>query len=99
MPHTIAFAVLWFLAGFFAALLLGQFINLPFNAVQCGLMSLLVGLVAFMLKLQSEQGRRMFYEGPEPGEDGDVVLGCLWVIPLQILLFTLLGWSIWILLQ
>jgi hypothetical protein len=60
-----------------------------------GLLGLIVGLVALVPKLQSEHGRRLFFEGPEIDEDGDPILGCLWLIPLQILLFTLLGWAGW----
>jgi len=97
--QIILFAGLWFLAGYLSTLLVGRFINLPFGPIQFGLLSMLIGLVALVPKLQTEQGRRLFYDGPEPNEDGDFILGCLWVIPFQILLFTLMGWAGWALVQ
>lgn len=95
MIPIIAFATLWFLSGYLAALLLGRFVDLPFGPVQFGLLGMIIGLMALLPRLQTEQGRRLFYEGPEVGEDGDPILGCLWFIPVQILLFTLLGWIGW----
>lgn len=79
-------------------LLVEHFVNLLFSPIQFGLISMLLGLVALVPKLQTERGRRLFYDGPGPNEDGDFVLGCLWAIPFQILLFTLIGWG-WLLLQ
>ena len=58
-------------------------IELPFRPVQFGLLSLLLGLGALVSRLQTERGRRLFYEGPGPEEDGDVLLGCLWCVPLS----------------
>lgn len=97
MSQLIALAGLWFLAGYLSTLLLNRFIELPFRPVQFGLLSLLLGLGALVSRLQTERGRRLFYEGPAPEEDGDVLLGCLWVFPFQILLFSLLGWLGWLL--
>jgi hypothetical protein len=95
LVEILGFAALWFLAGYLSALLVGRFVNLPWGPVQFGLLGLIVGLVALVPKLQSEHGRRLFFEGPEIDEDGDPILGCLWLIPLQILLLTLLGWAGW----
>jgi len=57
---------------------------------------MIIGLVALLPKLQTERGRRLFYEGPNWDEDGDPILGCLWLIPFQALVFTLLGWIVWL---
>jgi len=96
VSQLIALAGLWFLAGYLSTLLLNRFIELPFRPVQFGLLSLLLGLAALVSRLQTERGRRLFYGGPGPEEDGDVLLGCLWVLPFQILLFSLLGWLGWL---
>jgi len=97
--QIIAFAALWFLAGCLLALLVGHFINLSFGAVQFGFMSMLIGLIALASRLQTERGRRLFYEGPKSDEDGDFLLGCLWIFPFQILLLTLVGWAGWLFAQ
>ncbi len=99
MTSIIAFAFLWFLSGYLSTLLVSRLINLPFNPLQFGLMSMLIGLVALLPKLQSDEGRRVFYQGPDVDEDGDVTLGCLWVMPIQILLFTVIGFGVWLALQ
>jgi hypothetical protein len=96
---VIVFAGLWFLSDYLAALLVGRFISLPFGPIQVGLLGMIIGLVGLLSRLQTEQGRRLFYEGPGVGEDGDPLLGCLWLIPIQILLFTLLGWIGWFIIQ
>jgi hypothetical protein len=99
LVYVIAFAALWFLAGYLATLLVGHFSELPLNPAQFGLISVLIGLIALVSRLQTEQGRQLFFEGPEPDEDGDLILGCLWAIPLQVLLVTLIGWGVWLLFQ
>ncbi len=99
MTSIIAFAFLWFLSGYLSTLLVSRLINLPFSPLQFGLMNMLIGLIALVPKLQSGEGRRMFYHGPDVDEDGDVTVGCLWVIPVQILLFTVIGFGVWLALQ
>jgi len=95
----LVYTLLWFLAAFTLAILVNQMFPLPVSAFQCGLAGLIVGLMALLPTLQTERGRRLFYEGPGSGEDGDPRIGCLWLIPAEILLLTVLGWLIWLMAQ
>jgi hypothetical protein len=36
----------------------------------------------------------MFYEGPGPDEDGDPLIGCLWMITGYVAVIAILGWMI-----
>lgn len=95
MRRITLFTLIWFLAGYIPALLLARFIHLPFQLFQCGLFSLLVGLLLLASFIRTERGRRLFYEGPAEDEDGDPFVGCLWFLPLFIIMAALAIWLPW----
>ncbi len=79
--------------------LINQFAGLPLEAFQCGLLTMLVGLISLLPIISTERGRRLFYHGPEPDEDGDPLIGCLWAIAIQVILLAMLGWIVWLIAQ
>ena len=93
------YAGIWFLAGFMLTIVLDFFIGSPLGYLQGGLISTVIGLVSLLPIIHTERGRRLFFEGPEEDEDGDLLIGCLWLIPAQIILLSILAMLVWIVLQ
>ncbi|HXV98624.1 MAG TPA: hypothetical protein VEC93_09380 [Anaerolineae bacterium] len=96
------YTLFWFLAGYVPAFLLEQFISLPFKPSQFGLLGLLVGLVLLASLTRTEQGRRLFYEGPTGDEDSNPLIGCLplgglrlWAVPVFLILAAVATWLVW----
>jgi hypothetical protein len=79
--------------------LLSEFVPLPLSIFQWGLIGLLIGLIGLAIVTRTERGRRMFYEGPAADEEGDILVGCFWVIILQLFALALLAGVIWVILQ
>ncbi|MBI1879840.1 MAG: hypothetical protein HYR94_16740 [Chloroflexi bacterium] len=96
MKHLVGYVALWFMAGYTLGGLARQFTELPLSGLECGLLGLTAGLIGLVPMIQTEQGRRLFYEGPAPGEEGDLLIGCLWLMGAQILLLALSGWGVWL---
>ena len=89
---------LWFAAGYVMVALIIRFLDLPLAPFQGGVVGLLIGLVWLVLITSTEQGRHLFYEGPEEDEEGDPLVGCLWVTPFVIMMLAAIGWVYWFLL-
>lgn len=88
---------LWSVAGYLATALVIRIFELPFATFQGAILGLLIGLIWLASATSTEQGRHLFYEGPDEDEDGDPVIGCLWVTPLIIMLLAAIGWVYWFL--
>jgi len=99
MRSLLFFIAVWFFIGFALAALMDEFVPLPLSIFQGGLIGLLIGLIALVIVTRTERGRRMFYEGPTEEEEGDVLVGCLWVITLELFAVALLAGVIWVILQ
>ena len=99
MP-VILFAVLWFVAGFVLAVFSRLLVDLPVGNIQCGLILMTAGLIGLLPIIRTERGRRLFFEGPDEDEDTDFRIGCLWVIPvLIVLIVTIFAVEIWLMAQ
>jgi len=97
---VILFAVLWFVAGFVLAAFSRLFVDLPVGDIQCGLILMTAGLIGLLPVIRTERGRRLFFEGPNEDEDTDLRIGCLWVIPvLIVLIVTLFAAEVWLMSQ
>ena len=94
MQTLALYAVAWFLAGYAVTWLVNAWFRSPVEAYQGGLMGLIVGLIILMPAIRTERGRRLFYEGPAEGEEGDPVIGCLFLLPILILIVTIIAWLV-----
>ena len=75
------------------------FIGSSLGYLQGGLISTVIGLVSLLPIIHTERGRHLFFEGPDIDEDGDPLIGCLWLAPAQIILLSILAIVVWIVLQ
>jgi hypothetical protein len=89
---------IWFLAGFLLTIVIGFFVGRSLGYIQGGLISLLIGLVSLLPIIRTERGRHLFFDGPDEDEEGDPLIGCLWLIPAQIILLSILAAVGWIVL-
>jgi hypothetical protein len=94
MQPLLAYILRWFVSGYLITALVSRYVELPFNPIQLGLFGLLIGLIGLAIVTRTERGRRMFYEGPGPDEDGDPLIGCLWMITGYVAVIAILGWMI-----
>jgi hypothetical protein len=69
-------AAVWFGTAYYAGEAL-----IPAWGVQCGLVSLISGLIGLAIVNRSEEGRRLFYEG----SNEDDQLGCLKLIVISLI--------------
>jgi len=69
-------AIFWFAPAYYAGEAL-----LPGWGLQCGLVSLITGLIGLVLVNRTEAGRRLFYEG----ERGDEPFGCIHLLVLLLI--------------
>ena len=99
MLTIFGYSILWFLAGFALAASLNLFIALPLRNYECGLLTMLVGLISLLPLVNNETGRHLFFDGPDPDEDGDPLIGCLWIAPIEMILLTALAWVGWLIFQ
>jgi hypothetical protein len=96
MIPLLIYVSLWFTSGYLIALLVIQYTDLPFSPIQVALFILLGSLIVLAILTSTERRRRMFYEGPGPDEDGDPLIGWLWMMTIEVTLLAGLGWVIWI---
>jgi hypothetical protein len=99
LTRLLIYLALWTFAGVASTALANQFLDLPLTAIQGGLIGLIIGAVALLPTLSTARGRHLFYEGPDPHEEGDPLIGCLWLFAIECLLFALFGWLIWLVIQ
>jgi len=98
MIPLLIYVSLWCASGYLITLLLGGYIDLPFSPIQAASLILLVSLIVLAILTNTERGRRMFYEGPGPDEDGDPLTGWLWMVTIKVTLLAGLGWVTWLIL-
>jgi hypothetical protein len=69
-------AAVWFGTAYYAGEAL-----IPTWGVQCGLVSLITGLIGLVIVNRSKEGRRLFYEG----SNEDDQLGCLKLLVISLI--------------
>jgi hypothetical protein len=83
-------AFLWFGPAYYAGEAL-----LPAWGLQCGLVSLIVGLMGLAIVNRTEAGRKLFYEGENEGDQISGVKVLIWFligIPVTLFLLGTLWW-------
>ncbi|MCL4295585.1 MAG: hypothetical protein KJ077_07650 [Anaerolineae bacterium] len=87
-------ALLWFGSAYFAAE-----VWLPTSwAIACGFVNALIGTAALAWVTRTEEGARLFYEGPG-NREGWIVIALLWSIPSIIAILGLIWWGLRLVLQ
>ncbi len=90
---ALVLAGLWFASAFFATE-----VWFPTTwAFHCGMINAILGTVALYLVTRTEEGAKMFYEGPSNG--GWLIVGLLWSIPGVIFILGIIWWGLRLLLQ
>lgn len=84
-------ATLWFCSAYFAIYAL-----FPFWALQCALITLIIGLLAIALTNRSEAGSRLLYEGESNTEELTGAKMVIWILIGMPVICTCLGtlWSL-----
>jgi hypothetical protein len=90
---ALGLASLWFASAFFAA---GVWLPTAW-AFQCGMINAILGTLVLYLVTRTEQGAKMFYEGPSNG--GWLIVGLLWSIPGFFFILGIVWWGLRYLLQ
>lgn len=86
-------AILWGGGGYVVGIALQSsgILYPPLSVILAGV-NLVIGLMLFLGVTKDPTAERMFFEGPAVDEDGDVRIGCLWLLPASILVFGLTMW-------
>ena len=93
IARILAVAVLWGVAGMFAAGGLQAFLGVDSLIFSCGSLSIAIGMGLLQITTLSEEGRNMFYEGIKPDDDYlNLGVVFLWGIPFILLILGTLWW-------
>jgi hypothetical protein len=60
----------------------------------CASINLILGMSLFLGITKDPTTERIFFEGPRPNERGRWEIGCLWAMPISLLLFGLIAWIV-----
>lgn len=83
-------AVAWFAPAYYAGEAL-----IPSWGLECGLTSLITGLLGLAIVNRTEEGRRLFYEGVSQDEQAGCIKWLVWILmgtPFTLLLLGTLWW-------
>lgn len=99
----LALALLWAGSGYALGAALEALIPVPFTTYSPSLLlaglNLLIGLLLFKRMINDPTTERFFFEGPKNDNEGDLRIGCLWVAPLALLVYSALSWLVAVLLR
>jgi hypothetical protein len=88
MRAIISLTVLWFTGGATLTWSLGFPLIQAFQIGFVGVIAALVYVVVVILPV--ERNRRLFFEGAGPDDEHYLHIGCLWIIPLAVILWALI---------
>ena len=54
--------------------------------------NVIIGMLWLKTIIRDPIGDRMFFEGPRPDEEGDIRIGCLWMMPISLAFISLFLW-------
>lgn len=86
----LALALLWALGGYLIGLGV-EIALIPYPPLKIILASLnvIIGLTLFLGITRDPTAERLFFEGPAVNQEGDIRVGCLWMIPASLVLIGL----------
>jgi uncharacterized membrane protein len=86
-------AGLWAVSGYMIGVALETAgISYPPLKVILASLNVIMGMLLFQGITRDPTAERIFFNGPEPDGEGDMRVGCLWLIPASLLFFGLLMW-------
>lgn len=91
--RLLALATFWGLSGYMigAAIAAAFYLIYPVGVI-LGSLNLILGMLLFLGITRDPTAERIFFEGPHPNESGRVEVGCLWALPVSLLLYGLWLW-------
>jgi hypothetical protein len=86
-------ASLWAVSGYIIGIAL-ETSGIPYPPLKIILASLnvIIGMLLFQGVTHDPTAERIFFEGADNKGEGDIRVGCLWLIPASLLLLGLLMW-------
>ena len=85
-------AALWAAGGYAIGIAVETLgIDYPLGIIFASL-NLILGMGLFLNITRDPTADRIFFEGPNPDGEGDLRIGCLWAIPMGLLIFGLWMW-------
>lgn len=88
-------ASLWALSGFAIGSGVEAILGIDFPiAIILASLNLILGLTLFLGITRDPTSERIFFEGPQPDEPGRPAIGCLWLLPLSLILVGLWLWLV-----
>jgi len=99
----LALAILWAGSGYAIGIAFKTVIGVQFTTYSprllLGCLNLIVGLLWLKGMISEPTTERLFFEGPKNDNEGDIRIGCLWVAPLALLVYSGFMWLATILLR
>jgi uncharacterized membrane protein len=96
----LALAALWAISGYAIGaaieIITTEILGLdpyPLGVIMASI-NVIIGLLLFKGITRDPTAERIFFEGPGNGGEGDIRVGCLWVMPATLLLYGLLLWFV-----
>ena len=91
----LALAGLWAISGYVIGVALEAF-GIPYPSLKVILASLnvILGLLLFQGITHDPTAERIFFNGPEAGKPGDLRIGCLWALPISLLISGFFLWAV-----
>lgn len=81
-------AGLWAISGYMIGLALETVgISYPPLKIILAAINVIIGMMLFQGITRDPTGSRMFFEGPEHDAEGDIRVGCLWMLPASLLVY------------
>lgn len=96
----VALAIFWALGGFAIGLAFeAAGIHYPPLKFILASLNVIWGMLLFQGITRDPTAERLFFEGPEPEGEGDIRVGCLWLLPAALMVWGLVMWVIALLLR
>lgn len=85
----LSLAAVWAISGYVLGLTIEIMgIPYPMGNVLASL-NVIIGMLLFLNVTSNPRFERIFFEGPRPDDEGYIPVGCLWVIPMNLLVIGL----------
>lgn len=98
--YILVLAAFWAASGYALGMAFESFFRTgyPVENVFASL-NLILGMSLFLGVTRDPTAERIFFEGPRPDEPGRLEVGCLWLLPLSLLVIELWMWVVALLMR
>ncbi len=88
----LSLAMVWAISGYVCGAFI-EWLGLPYPmAMILASLNVIMGMFLFLGITKDARLERIFFDGPSPTDEGYIPVGCLWVIPLNLLLIGIILW-------